>query len=230
MCEKLKEIREQVYEAAVKAGRDPSRVTIVAVSKKKPAEMVHKLYECGQLFFGENYVQEAISKIEELSAIRPRLIWHFIGHLQRNKAKLAAKYFDCIETVDSIKLAKALDKHASALGRGIDCLIQVNIGKDPAKAGVAPEELGKILSQMEDFQSLRVKGLMTMHPWSSTRDEARKWFRKLRQLRDGVVAQGLPSGICLDELSMGMSRDFVEAVQEGATIVRIGTALFGPRE
>ncbi len=230
MCKRLEDIRDRIQAAAARAGRDPSRVTILAVSKKKPAEMVRHLYGCGQRSFGENYVQEAVAKIQELSDIRAGAEWHFIGHLQRNKAKLAVQYFDCIETVDSMRLAKTLDRHAGELGRVMNCLIQVNIGEDPAKAGVAPGSLAELLASVQKLSFLRVKGLMTIHPWSSTRDEARDWFRRLRRLRDRVSAESSLTGVSLRELSMGMSRDFEEAVEEGATIVRIGTALFGPRE
>ncbi len=230
MCERLEEIRARVRKAALRSGRDPDKVKILAVSKKKPPEMIRELFNCGQLSFGENYVQEAVAKIEELSDFRSQIHWHFIGHLQRNKAKLAAQYFDCIETLDSLRLANALDRHAGKLGRRIDCLVQVNIGLDPAKSGVEPDRLRALLEEVRDLTSIRIKGLMTIHPWSASSREARNWFKELRCLRDEVVSQGLPQGICLDELSMGMSRDFEEAVEEGATIVRIGTALFGPRD
>ena len=230
MCKRLEDIRGRIEAAAARAGRDPSGITILAVSKKKPAEMVRHLHGCGQRSFGENYVQEAVAKIQELSDIRGGVSWHFIGHLQRNKAKLAVQYFDCIETVDSLRLAKTLNRHARELGRVMDCLVQVNIGEDPAKSGVAPGSLVELLTSIQKLSFLRVKGLMTIHPWSSTRDEARDWFRRLRRLRDRVSADSSLPGVSLHELSMGMSRDFEEAVEEGATIVRIGTALFGPRE
>ncbi len=229
MCERLERIRQRVAEAASRAGRDPGEVKILAVSKKKPAAMIKELFGCGQVAFGENYVQEAITKIQELSALRPEIQWHFIGHLQRNKAKLAARYFDCVETLDSIRLARALDRHAAELERSLDCLVQVNIGLDPAKSGVRPEDLHRFLEELRVCSSLRIRGLMTIHPWSASGQEARKWFRELKGLRDEISSLGLPEGISLGELSMGMSRDFQEAVEEGATIVRIGTALFGPR-
>ncbi len=230
MCEQLKNIRARVDKAALRAGRDPGEIKILAVSKKKPAGMVRDLFNCGQSSFGENYVQEAVAKIQELSDIRGQIQWHFIGHLQRNKSRLAAEYFDLVETLDSFRLAKALDRQAQELGRMIDCLVQVNIGRDPAKSGVEPEELGDLLGEVSSLSSLRVRGLMTIHPWSASSQEARRWFRELRLLRDKTLSRGLPEGMRLDELSMGMSRDFEEAVEEGATIVRIGTALFGPRD
>jgi len=230
MCEKLEEIRARIRTSAQRVGRDPAHVKILAVSKKKPAEMVKDLFNCGQRAFGENYVQEAVAKIQDLSQLRKEISWHFIGHLQRNKAKIAAEYFDCIETVDTIRLARTLDRHARDLGKKLDCLIQVNIGRDPAKSGIAPEELADLLEQVKELPSLRLKGLMTIHPWSSSRQEAKKWFARLRQLRDKVISQGVVPKHMLEELSMGMSGDFEEAVEEGATIVRIGTALFGPRK
>ncbi len=229
MCTRLKEINERIEAAASRVGRDPSQVTLVAVSKKKSAKMVRSLYECGQSIFGENYIQEAVSKIKELEDIRAKTAWHFIGHLQTNKAKLAAQYFDCIETVDRIKLARSLNRHAQDLGKRLECLVQVNIGNDPSKSGVVPEELEELLLQLPEFSSLSVKGLMCIHPWSSSPQEARRWFRALRELRDDMVTRGLPKGMSLYELSMGMSQDFEVAVEEGATIIRIGTALFGPR-
>ncbi len=231
MCSRLDDIKTRVQAAALRAGRDASEVNILAVSKKKPASMVRELFQCGQQWFGENYVQEAVVKIDELADIRHEIQWHFIGHLQRNKAKLAVQYFDCIETVDSLKLARAIDRHAGNLGKTIDCLCQVNIGMDQAKSGVAPSELPELLSGIRELQSIRARGLMTIHPWSSSKDDVRRWFRQMRELRDDMVSQALlpaEKGFC--HISMGMSGDFEEAVEEGATIVRIGTALFGPRE
>ncbi len=226
-CRELDDIRARVVSAAVRAGRSPEDIKILAVSKKKPAAAVEKLFSCGQWLFGENYIQEAIEKIDALPAqVKESSTWHFIGHLQRNKAKFAVRYFECVQTLDSLRLAKELSKRAAQAGRVMDVMIQVNIGKDPAKSGIMPEEAGDFLKRLLEFSSLRVTGLMTMPPFTPDVQETRGYFKALRQLRDRLD----PGRSMLQELSMGMSRDFEMAIEEGATVVRIGTALFGPRD
>ncbi len=212
--------------AAERSGRKSSDITIVAVSKKKPSSMIHSLYDCGQRVFGENYMQEAVNKIKELSDLAD-VKWHFIGHLQRNKAKHAAKWFDWVETVDSLKLAKALNKRAGELGRRLKVLVQINIAGEQTKHGVAPEDAQALLEEIGTLSRLEFKGLMTIHPFSADPEDARQWFKKMAQLRDDFSA--LYPALDFSELSMGMSNDFEVAIEEGATIVRIGTALFGPR-
>ncbi len=226
MCERLNYIKERVAVAAKRSGRDASDITIVAVSKKKPSFMIRALYDCGQRIFGENYIQEAISKIEQLSDIKD-IQWHFIGHLQRNKVKYAVRWFNWIETVDSFKLAKALDRKAKELDRRIKILVQVNIADEQSKYGMTPKEVPALLDELDSLSNLEFKGLMTIHPFSSTPEDARQWFKKMVQLRDDL-SNSYPH-LDFSELSMGMSSDFEIAIEEGATIVRIGTALFGPR-
>jgi len=226
-CRQLEEIRARVEAAAVRSGRNPEEIRILAVSKKKPLSAILQAFGCGQRLFGENYIQEAVEKIEALGQdVRSETCWHFIGHLQRNKAKFAVNHFDCVETLDSIKLARELSKRALNAGRQIEVMIQVNIGKDPAKSGIMPEEAEEFLDRLEGLSGLSLTGLMTMPPFTTDMDETRGYFRALRRLRDRLD----PHCRRLRELSMGMSRDFEVAIEEGATIVRIGTALFGPRE
>ncbi len=227
MCERLKLVRDRVISACEKTGRSPSDITIVAVSKTKPASMVMELYECGQRVFGENYIQEGIEKVTALSALKD-IEWHFIGHLQRNKAKLAVRYFHWVETVDSERIAGALDKYAGKEGKVLNVLIQVNIGEEDSKFGVLPKELPGLLSHVSSFTNLKIKGLMTIHPFSSKKEDARKWFSMMAALRE-EMARRFPH-LDLSELSMGMSNDYDLAIEEGATIVRVGTALFGKRK
>ncbi len=226
MCDRFKRIRDRIEETCLRVGRDPSRVTVVAASKTKPAAMVRELYGCGQRVFGENYIQEAVEKIKHLEDLKG-IKWHFIGHLQRNKARIAATYFDLVETVDSNRLARALDKYAARQGKMLNVLIQVNIGGEASKHGVLPAEASALIGEVACLQHLRVRGLMTIHPFSTSREEARKWFRQMAVLKERF-SEEFP-GLDLSELSMGMSSDFEVAVEEGATIVRIGTDLFGPR-
>ena len=227
MCEKFEAIRERVVRAAERVGRDPSEIKIVAVSKKKPVSQIEWLYRCGQRLFGENYVQEAVEKIEELSRLKG-ISWHFIGHLQRNKAKIAVRYFDWIETVDSIRLAKALNKKAGDMGKKVNILVQVNIGREESKSGFMEEDIQDAIEVIMGLDNLSLHGLMTIPPRAETAEGSRVWFKKLALLKDRLV-EVFPA-LSLKELSMGMSRDFEVAIEEGATIVRVGTALFGPRD
>ncbi len=227
MCERLKCVRDRVLAACKKTGRSLSDITIVAVSKTKPASMVMELYECGQRVFGENYIQEGVEKVTFLSTLKD-IEWHFIGHLQRNKAKLAARYFHWVETVDSERIASALDKYAAKEGKVLNVLIQVNIGQEDSKFGILPKELPRLLNYVSSLANLRIKGLMTIHPFSSQKEDARRWFSMMAALRE-EMAQRFPH-LDLSELSMGMSNDYDLAIEEGATIVRIGTALFGQRK
>ena len=227
MCERLEQIRAHVEEACRRSGRNPDEITVVAVSKRKPASMIRELFNCGQRVFGENYVQEGVAKVEELADL-DEIKWHFIGHLQRNKAKLAVQHFDWIETVDSERLANALNKRAQELNKCVNVLVQVNIGQEESKYGVMKEDVPPLLEHVHGLSNLKLKGLMTIHPVSSSKEEARKWFSQMAALKRELEAS-YPE-MDLSELSMGMSRDYDIAIEEGATIVRIGTALFGPRE
>jgi len=222
----LEEIHNRIDAAASKAGRDPERVRLVAVSKKVEVELLREAQACGQRLFGENYLQEAEAKIGELG---PGFEWHFIGHLQSNKAAQAAGLFDLVETVDRLKVAAALDRSLAGSGRILPVLLQVNIGREPQKSGVLPEEAEGLLKKLQELPNLEVRGLMVMPPFLDEAEAVRPFFRSTRELAAKLADQGLlpPTGEV--ELSMGMSGDYQVAVEEGATLVRVGTALFGAR-
>lgn len=215
--ERLAAVRARIAEAAGQAGRGPDEVTLVAVSKTHGPEAVARALAAGQTVFGENRVQEAQAKYPDLKAAHPRLRLHLIGPLQSNKAADAVRLFDCIETLDRPKLARALAKEMAKAGRRPDCLIQVNTGEEPQKAGVAPEAAAELIRLARDELALPVKGLMCIPPVD---DNPAPHFALLREL---ARAEGLPW------LSMGMSGDFETAVRFGATHVRVGTAIFGRR-
>ncbi len=226
--ENLKSIRERIEAAAERSGRSKEKIRLVAVSKRKDIELIRQAIAAGQKAFGENYVQEAALKIEILNREYDDLEWHFIGRLQRNKAKAAAGLFDCLETIDSLRLAEAVDRHSRAVERKLDVFVQVNIAREPQKAGLAPEELISFFHHVSSLQFINIKGLMTIPPYSADPEDSRKWFRGLRELQDKINEQVYGKEI-LTELSMGMSNDFEVAIEEGATVVRVGTAIFGPR-
>lgn len=223
IAERLTQARERIAQAAKRAGRDPNAVRLVAVSKTHPASAIREAYEAGQRDFGENYAQELVRKAESLADL-PDLRWHMIGHLQTNKARHVAPHVAMVHTVDSPKLAAELGRRALAAGRTFDVLVEVNVARDPAKSGCLPEQLGAVLDALRGQSALRTQGLMTIPPFTEDPQGARPYFALLRDLRD---AHGGPD--LLPELSMGMSHDAEVAVEEGATIVRIGTAIFGAR-
>jgi pyridoxal phosphate enzyme (YggS family) len=225
----LQKLKSRIAGAAQRSGRRPEDVRLLAVTKTVSIDRIREAISSGQRLFGENYVQEAAKKLESLEGLYHEANWHFIGHLQSNKAKLAVQLFDCIETVDNLKLARALDRHAKAAGKKLSVYIQVNVAQDPKKSGLSPEELPIFLTQAAELSGIDICGLMTMPPWKPEPESLRPWFRALRDLRDEMnVGLGFSPG--LEELSMGMSQDFEVAIEEGATVVRIGTALFGRRE
>jgi len=216
-------VTEGIRKAAEKADRDPSSVRLVAVSKKQDSEKLRVLWNCGQRIFGENRVQEARIKIPEMPSGGE---WHFIGGLQTNKAKEAVEWFDVIESVDRLDLANELQKRAEVAGKKLRVFLEVNVGGEAAKHGCAPGKAGELLAQVRPFSRLEVQGLMAIPPFREDPENARTFFRKLREIRDQLEQE---AGVALPELSMGMSHDYVVAIAEGATLVRIGTALFGPR-
>ena len=223
IAQNLEEVRRRIKAAALKAGRDPVPVRLVAVSKTVDVARIREALASGQALFGENYLQEAKPKIE---ALGPGPQWHFIGHLQSNKAKAAVEFFHLIHSVDRLSLARALDGAAARLGKIQEILLQVNLAGEASKSGAPPAEAPHLLQEVAKFPHLRVLGLMTMPPWFPDPEEARPFFRALRELRDRLRSLG----ICpLPELSMGMSGDFEAAVEEGATLVRVGAAIFGQR-
>ncbi len=220
-------IRDRITKAARRAGRDPDGVRLVAVSKKKSAEQINEAFTCGQTIFGENYLQEASAKIEQLD---PRISWHFIGHLQSNKAAMAANMFDVVETVDRLKVARALDRSLAELAKEVlPVLIQVNIGLEPQKSGVMPEDTAGLLRDIQVLKNIKVQGLMVMPPFCPDPEMVRPYFRQTRELALSLRDQGLLATEGQIELSMGMSGDYEVAIEEGATLVRVGTALFGQR-
>ncbi|MDJ0865698.1 MAG: YggS family pyridoxal phosphate-dependent enzyme [Myxococcota bacterium] len=228
----LAAVRERVARAATRAGRDPGSVRLVGAAKRQPPELLAAAVRAGLRDLAENYVQEAASKIPKVMEILgpeadpPR--WHLIGRLQRNKARDAVAWFDCIHTVDSPRLAAALASRAARRERPVSVLLQVNLSAEPQKGGVEPEGAAALLQAVAAHAELRPCGLMTMPAPSPDPEAARPVFAALRALRDRL--RQLPGGEPLADLSMGMSGDFEVAIEEGATMVRIGTAIFGPRE
>ncbi len=226
ISENIRRINEQIAASAMAVGRSPDEIKLVAVSKHVPAAKITEAFAAGQMIFGENYIQEVQDKREQ---IPPSAIFHFIGHLQSNKAKIAAATCDMIETVDGIKLGKILNNHLQTLNKWMDVLVQVNIGDDINKAGARRSETEELLSQLNNLPRIRVCGLMTMPPLVNNPELSRPYFRSLRLLAEELLEKGLFPAIGKPELSMGMSSDFHIAIEEGATIVRVGTAIFGQR-
>ena len=226
MKAQIESINDRIRSAAEAAGRQPDTVRLVAVSKTVPAERVRAAIQSGITLLGENYIQEAREKIEALQEFP--VAWHFIGHLQSNKAKYAVRLFDLIHSVDTIKLARELDRQAGKIDKVQDILIQVNTGKEASKSGVYVDDALTLVRAAGQMNHIAVKGLMTLPPYFNAPDKVRPYFQALRELRDRIRSESLP-GIAMDELSMGMTGDFEAAIQEGATLVRIGTALFGER-
>ncbi len=223
---RLESVRNRIANAASRAGRDPSSVTLVAVSKTFPPSAIRAASILGQLDFGENKVQEALGKIAETTDVTAR--WHLIGHLQSNKIKKAAAAFDTIHSVHDVALVEKLDFEAGQLQRTINLLIQVDLAREATKSGVPAESVRPVVDAALAASHLRLTGLMILPPAGDDPNTARPWFARLRQLRDDLVADGVPEA-ALTHLSMGMSDDFEVAIEEGATIVRVGSAIFGER-
>ena len=224
---RLTALRARIRAAAAAAGRSTADVRLVAVGKTFPPERIREAIAAGATDIGENYIQEAREKYAALQGVPAT--WHFIGHLQTNKAKYAVRMFDLIHTVDSFRLALEIDRCARELGKVQAVLVQVNVAAEETKSGVAPDEALPLVRRAAALEHLAVKGLMTMPPFFDDPEGARPTFVELRRLRDRLQSSA-PQGVELKELSMGMSGDFEVAVEEGATLVRIGTALFGPRQ
>jgi pyridoxal phosphate enzyme (YggS family) len=225
--QRLEQIRQRIRQAAESSNRDAASVRLVAVSKTIAADIVKEAIEAGVTILGENYVQEARKKFKAL--VQYPVSWHFIGHLQSNKAKYAVRLFDLIHSVDSIKLARELDKQAGKLDKIQQILVQVNISAEDSKSGISIEETPRLIAEIGQLKNIAVKGLMTMPPYFYQPQKVQPFFAALRELRDQIRDQSLPNA-SLDELSMGMTGDFEVAIKEGATLVRIGTAIFGERQ
>jgi PLP dependent protein len=226
IADNFRTVTSRIASATKRAGRDPSSVKLIVVTKTVDAEIIRHAVAAGALALGENRVQEAREKIEKLGNIAR---WHLIGRLQTNKAKYAVKLFDLIHSVDSLELAKELDKQAAKTGKVQDILIEVSIAGESAKAGVAMQDVTTLVREAAKLKNISIKGLMTMPPYSENPEDSRPFFRKLRDLADTMIKEGMPS-VSMKELSMGMSGDFEVAIEEGATMVRVGTAIFGERK
>jgi pyridoxal phosphate enzyme (YggS family) len=230
IADNLAVVRGRIAAAARRSGRDPADVLLVAVSKTFGIEAVHEAAAAGQRHFGENRVQEALQKISRTSDTSMR--WHLIGHLQSNKARKAAPAFGCIQSVDSLDLLQKLDDGAAERPNEVEpleVLVQVDLAGEATKFGAPKNEVAQIIRASASVRHLRVSGLMLVPPWNEDPEQTRPWFVRLRELRDELLGEGLPPE-ALRQLSMGMSHDYEAAIEEGATIVRVGTAIFGKRE
>ncbi len=221
--ENLLRVIERIEKAARKAGRDPREVKLVAVSKTVEVARIKEAIEAGATILGENYVQEAQKKIEEIGKL---VSWHFIGHLQSNKVKYAVRLFDMIHSVDSIPLAEELNRRMEQTGQMMSVMIEVNLSKEATKFGTDEETLWNLARGIQDLKHLSLEGLMTMPPYFDSPEMSRPYYVALRELKKKMTKEGIP----VKELSMGMSNDFEIAIEEGATFVRVGTAIFGPRK
>jgi pyridoxal phosphate enzyme (YggS family) len=218
---RLAEVQARIRAASARSGRPPTAVRLVAVSKTVGVGPIRDALLAGVEILGENRVQEAREKIPLL----PHASWHLVGHLQTNKAKLAVALFDLIHSLDSVRLAEELDRQGQQSGKRVRCLVEVNVGDEPQKSGIAAGEVGGLLQAARALPAVHIEGLMAVPPFLPDPEASRPYFRRLRELRDRLVEEGHR----LPELSMGMSQDFEQAIEEGATMVRVGTAIFGQR-
>jgi PLP dependent protein len=229
ILENVAQIRERIAAAARRAQRRPEEISLMAVTKTFPPERIREAYDAGLRLFGENRVQEFAGKTGALADLSDA-DWHMIGHLQTNKAAKAAELFAAVDSVDSLRLAQKINASAQQLGKKLSVLIEINVGGEEAKTGIAPEssELDEILRAALGLEHLILRGLMTIPPFTEDPEGARPYFRRLREVRDQIAAKRLPA-VQMDVLSMGMSHDFEVAIEEGSTCVRLGTAIFGER-
>jgi PLP dependent protein len=225
IADNFKTVMNRIAAAALRANRDPASVRLVTVTKTVGIDNIREAVSAGATILGENRVQEAKEKIAQLGQIAG---WHLIGHLQTNKAKYAVKLFDLIHSVDNLELAAEIDKQAAKIGKVQDVLIEVSIAGEAAKAGVGTDDAVSLVRRVAMLRSIRIKGLMTMPPYSDIPEDSRPYFKKLKELSAIIDRENIP-GVSMAELSMGMSGDFEVAIEEGATLVRVGTAVFGER-
>jgi len=223
IVEKLAALRAEISESAIKAGRDPSSVELIAISKTHPPHIIQEAIDAGQLIFGENRVQEARAKIPLLPS---KARWHLVGHLQKNKIRHALPLFDLFHGVDSLELARDINRIAGEMGLFPKILLEVNVADEATKFGFKPDMLRAEIGEVLTLDRVQIEGLMTIAPIVEEPEDARQYFAALRELRDELQRE---AGAPLPHLSMGMSSDFTAAIQEGATMVRVGTAIFGPR-
>lgn len=226
MKEKIEEINRRIDEAKNRYDRSGDSIKLVAVSKKMSKDRVEKAIKSGATDLGENYIQEALEKIEALKEYD--VSWHFIGHLQSNKAKYAVKVFDLIHTVDSVKLAKEINKQAKKIDKIQAILIQVNISEESSKSGVSAEDAINLVKDISCFENVSIKGLMGMPPFYDNPEKAKPYFALMGEIKEQIESSNI-NGVSMDELSMGMTGDFEVAIEEGSTLIRIGTAIFGER-
>ena len=227
ISENLVQVKRCIIEAAKRAGRDPLGIRLLAVTKEQSDATVAKGIQAGMTLLGENKVQEASGKIEAFGR-KNGLEWHFIGRLQKNKVKFIFDLFDLIHSVDSLALAEAIHKKAQKIGSCMPILLQVNISGEKSKLGIDPLDLPREIREFAKLEGVKISGLMTIPPFDRDPETSRPYYARLRELRDTCSSLNIPR-ICLDELSMGMSNDYEVAIEEGATLVRVGTGLFGPR-
>src|SRR5438874_8652346 len=229
IAENVARVRDRIAATTRRAGRNPMEIALMAVTKTHPPERIREAYAAGLRLFGENRVQEFPSKADKLRDLEAAE-WHMIGHLQSNKAASAAELFSAIDSVDSLKLAEKLNASAQKLAKKLAVLIEINVGGEAAKSGVAPgsRELEEILTAAPPCEFVEIYGLMTVPPYNDDPEQSRPFFRQMRELRDQIAARRLPA-IIMETLSMGMSHDFEVAIEEGSTCVRVGTAIFGER-
>ncbi len=226
IAENLKTVVDRIAAAAKRAGREPSSVRLIVVTKTVDVDRIREAVAAGAVILGENRVQEAKAKIEKLGGIAG---WHLIGHLQSNKAKYAVKLFDMIHSVDNLELAKEIDKQAAKIGKIQNVLIEVSIAGEAQKAGVGLDRTVDLVKEAAKFKNIAIQGIMTVPPLLDDPEAVRPYFREMRALADGIRKENTPN-VNMKELSMGMSGDFEVAVEEGATMVRVGTAIFGKRQ
>lgn len=227
IIQNFEQIKNEIRNAADKSERQPEDITIIGVSKRQSVETIINGIKAGVKTFGENYIKEALDKIDYIN--NDTLSWHFIGHLQSNKAKFAVKYFDLIHSVDTIKLATEINKQAKKINKTQDILMQINISDEESKSGINADEACLFAKQIGSLESIRLKGIMGMPPFSADPENARKYFKKLKEIKDYIEDENIPR-VAMEHLSMGMSQDFKVAIEEGSTMVRIGTRLFGQRK
>jgi PLP dependent protein len=224
----LRAVQQRIEAACARAGREPGSVTLVAVTKTQPPEVVCTAAALGLSLFGESKVQEAGEKIPAINALHGKIKWHFIGHLQTNKASKAVKLFSCIQSIDSLRLAEKVSSLAAA-GKPIEALLEIKVSDEDSKSGILPGEAGALIEGIKKLPGIKVTGLMTMAPYSDNPESARPYFKKAKSLFDELKRTAPGGNVTMETLSMGMSGDYIVAIEEGATMVRIGSAIFGER-
>ena len=227
--QKINEVRQRIESACARSGRNPRDIILIAVTKTVSLETIQEAIRCGLNTFGENKVQEAAKKINELGP-GAGISWHMIGHLQTNKVKDAIELFSLIHAVDSLRLCEKINERADKIGKVVDILLELNLSKEKTKYGFSEKELFDIIKSMEKYTNIRVRGLMTMTPFFDTPEDSREYFRRLFKLSRNIREMPLPGNVEMKYISMGMTQDFEVAIEEGANMVRVGRAIFGERD